>query len=190
MRVKDVMTTDVAVVFPGTPLKDAAALLLDRRISGVPVVDAAGDVLGVLSETDLLAPHGHVAGEAMTTPALTIPPNRPLAVAAELMLAQGVNRLPVVEGGKLLGIVTRADLVRAFARSDAEIAREIRQEVLGAHMLLNEHAVGVEVEEGEVVLSGSLGRRTQAELLPTLVRRVAGVLGVRSSLTWTEDDTR
>lgn len=190
MRVRDVMTTDVAVVLPGTPLKDVAKLLLDRGISGVPVVDTAGGVLGVVSETELLAPEGHVAGEAMTAPAVTIAPNRPLAVAAETMLSKRVNRLPVVEDGQLVGIVARADLVRAFARSDGEIAREIREDVVGRHMLLDEHAVDVEVQAGEVVLTGSLGRRTQAELLPTLAGRVAGVIGVRTQLTWREDDTR
>jgi len=190
MRVRDVMTSDVTAVPPGESLKDVAKLMLERRVSGVPVVDAEGDVLGVVSETDLLSHHGHVAGEAMTSPAVTIAPARPLAVAADLMIERGVNRLPVVDAGKLVGILTRADLVRAFVRSDAEIAREIREDVLGNVMLLPENAVAVEVEDGDVALTGELGRRTQAELLPKLARRVAGVLEVRSRLTWGEDDTR
>lgn len=190
MRVSDVMTSDVAAVPPGESLKDVAKLMLERRISGVPVVDGEGDVLGVLSETDLLVPRGHVAGEAMTSPAVTIAPARPLTVAADLMLERSINRLPVVDAGKLVGILTRADLVRAFARSDAEIAREIREDVLGNYMLLAANAIAVDVENGDVELSGTLGRRTQAELLPKLVRKVAGVLDVRSRLTWGEDDTR
>lgn len=190
MRVRDAMTPDVAVVLVGESLKDVAKLMVERRISGVPVVDAEGDVLGVVSETDLLAPTCHVAGEAMTSPAVTIAPARPLAVAADLMIERGINRLPVVDAGKLVGILTRADLVRAFARPDAEIAREIREDVLGRHMLLAEKAIAVEVENGDVELSGMLGRRTQAELLPKLARKVAGVFDVRSRLTWGEDDTR
>ena len=190
MRVRDVMTPDVAVVPVGESLKDVARLLVEQKISGVPVVDAEGDVLGVVSETDLLAPFGHVAGEAMTSPAVTIAPARPLAVAADLMVERGINRLPVVDAGKLVGILTRADLVRAFARSDAEIAHEIREDVLGNHMLLPANAIAVDVENGDVELSGALSRRTQAELLPRLVRQVAGVLDVRSRLTWGEDDTR
>jgi osmotically-inducible protein OsmY len=106
------------------------------------------------------------------------------------MLERGVNRLPVVVGDRLVGILTRADLVRAFARADSEIAREIREDVVGEHMLLDEHAVEVDVEAGEVLLSGSLGRRSQAELLPRLTSRVPGVVGVHSRLTWREDDTR
>ena len=213
MKVRDVMTTEVVIVEPGESLKEVARLMVERRISGVPVVDGEGRVLGVVSEGDLLVKErgarrirggplawlvdpvevgdrirlgARVAGEAMTSPALTIAPSRPLSAAAEMMLAQRVNRLPVLQDGRLVGIVTRADLVRAFARSDAAIAREIREDVLGTHMLLDEHAV----EEGEVHLSGELGRRTQAELLPALAGRVPGVVGVASRVTWREDDTQ
>ncbi|HZC29899.1 MAG TPA: CBS domain-containing protein, partial [Gaiellaceae bacterium] len=158
MRVQDVMTKDVAAVLPGTPLKEVAQLLVDRKVSGVPVVDGDGCVLGVVSETDLLvkergAPRrrggplawlvdpieigqrlkleARVAGEAMSAPAVTISPLRSLAAAAESMLDNRVNRLPVVRDGKLVGIVTRADLVQAFARSDAELVQEIREDVVG-----------------------------------------------------------
>jgi CBS domain-containing protein len=217
MKVRDVMTTEVATVEPGTSLKEAARLMVERRISGVPVVDGEGRVLGVLSEGDLLVKErgarrarggplawlvdpvdvgdrmkleARVAGEAMTSPALTITPSRALSAAADVMLAHRINRLPVLQDGKLVGIVTRADLVRAFARSDASIAREIREDVLGTHMLLDEHAVDVEVEDGEVQLSGVLGRRTQAELLPALAGKVPGVVAVASHVTWREDDTQ
>lgn len=217
MNVRDVMTTDVVTVEPGASLKEVARLMVGRRISGVPVVDGEGRVLGVLSEGDLLVKErgarrtrggplawlvdpvdvgerikldARVAGEAMTSPAVMIAPSRPLSAAADLMLARRVNRLPVLQDGKLVGIVTRADLVRAFARSDAAIAREIREDVLGTHMLLDEHAVDVEVEGGEVHLSGVLGRRTQADLLPALARKVPGVVAVDSRVTWREDDAR
>jgi CBS domain-containing protein len=216
MNVRDVMTTDAATVTPGTSLKEVARILVDRGISGVPVVDAEGGVLGVVSETDLLAKEradpparggplawlvdpaevverrklaARLAGEVMSAPALTIAPQRSLATAAGWMLDHRVNRLPVVEHGKLVGIVTRADLVRAFARPDAEIAREIRGDVLGRQMLLDDRAVDVEVDAGEVVLRGVFGRRSQAQLMPRLVARVAGVVGVESKLTWREDDT-
>jgi CBS domain-containing protein len=105
------------------------------------------------------------------------------------MLDNRVNRLPVVSDGKLVGIVTRADLVRAFARTDAEVQQEIREDVLGRQMLLDDHAVDVEVDAGDVVLSGAMGRRTQVELMPRLVARVAGVVGIENKLSWREDDT-
>ena len=216
MRVDDVMTTDVATVTPGASLKAVARILVERGISGVPVVDADGDVLGVVSEADLLAKEraepptrggplawlvdpievierrklgARLAGEVMTSPAVTIAPYRNLATAAGIMLDNRVNRLPVVSDGRLVGIVTRADLVRAFARSDAEVLEEIRQDVLGRQMLLDDYAVGVEIDAGDVVLSGEMGRRSQVELMPRLVARVAGVVGIENKLTWREDDT-
>jgi CBS domain-containing protein len=79
------------------------------------------------SSGDLAKLRAHTAGEAMTAPALTIEPSQPVAEAARRMVDRGVNRLPVVEDGRLVGIVTRADLVRLFTRSDEEIARAIRR---------------------------------------------------------------
>ena len=124
---------------------------MDRRISGLPVVDHDGTLMGMISEGDILfrergvvensgGPLGwlisprlfedaqklgaRVVGEAMTAPVITIGPDRPVMAAAALMIDRGVNRLPVVDhDGRLVGIVTRADLVRAFVRSDAELAR-------------------------------------------------------------------
>jgi CBS domain-containing protein len=216
MRVEEVMTTEVATVTPGTSLKDVAQILVEHDISGVPVVDTDGGVLGVVSEADLLAKEraeprarggplawlvdpieiverrklgARVAGEVMTSPAVTITPHRNLATAAGVMLDNRVNRLPVVHDGTLVGIVTRADLVRAFARTDAEVLTEIREDVLGRQMLLDDHAVDVEVNAGDVVLNGVMGRRSQVELIPRLVARVAGVVAIENKLTWREDDT-
>ncbi len=217
MKVKDVMTAEVMTVQPGTSLKEVARLLVESRISGLPVVDADGRVLGVISEADVLMKEAgagrsrggplawlldpldvverlkldaRVAGEAMTSPPVTIESTRPVAVAAELMIEQGINRLPVLDQGKLVGIVTRADLVRAFARTDAEIAREIHEDVIGRSMWLARDTVQVQVDEGEVILQGTLDRRSDAELLPALAGKVPGVVGVRSELSWTEDDSR
>ncbi|HUH15626.1 MAG TPA: CBS domain-containing protein, partial [Gaiellaceae bacterium] len=123
MKVKELMRTDVKTVTPGTPLKEVAALLAAERISGVPVCDERGGVLGVVSEGDILFKergprerHGgplawvidtgvyaeavkaaaRTAGEAMTAPAVTIGPERSVTEAARLMLDREVNRLPVV----------------------------------------------------------------------------------------------
>jgi CBS domain-containing protein len=215
MKVKDVMTTDVRTVAPGMSLKEAAQVMVEHRISGVPVVDHDGGVLGVLSEGDLLFKErtpeerpaallawlfdplqldesrkhaAHLVGEAMTAPAVTIGPERPLATAASLMLDRGVNRLPVVgRTGRLVGIVTRADLVRAFSRGDADVARDIREEVIRGQMWLERDDVEVEVEAGEVSLRGTVQRRDEAEALPRLVARVPGVVGVTSEVTWREE---
>ncbi len=214
MRIEHLMTTPVATVSPETSLKEVASILAARGISGLPVCDAGGRVVGVVSEADILrkeegiAPaHGSLfdrligrsdeyvekmaartAGEAMTAPAITIDAGRPVAEAARLMTERGVNRLPVTSGGELVGIVTRADLVRAFNRSDAEIEREIREDVLLHTLWIAPANLRIEVEDGEVTLTGTLETRTEAELAVAYVRRVPGVVDVHADLGWQEDD--
>lgn len=218
MRIRDLMTRDVLTIGPEAPIRDVAKILVEHRISGLPVCDIEGHVLGVVSEGDILykehdprdgqaggalgwivdgAPNfaGYVkakaltAEKAMTAPAITIAPEATVAEAARLMSEHGVNRLPVVEDGKLAGIVTRADLVRAFTRGDAELEDEIRAEVLGRTLWVEEGRVVVEVARGAVTLSGRLDRRSDAELLERLVARVPGVISVASSVAWKVDDT-
>jgi CBS domain-containing protein len=207
MKVRDVMTIDLVTVTPEVPLKEAASLMLEHRVSGLPVVD--GDrVVGVLSETDVLyketkAPpreglvdwvlhygddppaaklHARTAGEAMTSPAVTVPPNRSVADAASMLLELGIDRLPVVDAGELVGLVTRSDLVRAFTRSDAAIVDEIRDEVLLRTLWAAPHSILVTVEDGEVVLEGHVDSVTMAEMIEAFARRVPGVVSVESRL--------
>lgn len=216
MRVEDVMTKVVRTVEPGTRLKDVALVLSELGISGVPVVQN-GKVAGVVSEADILVKergsnpglgglvgllfdetadigrklHARTAGEAMSSPAITIGPNRPVSEAAGLMIDRMVNRLPVVaDDGALLGIVTRADLVRAFVRSDEEIAREIREDVVLRTLWIEPEAVNVQVDGGEVVLGGHVESEDDAELVVQLTRRVPGVVSVVSRVTWDPDGKR
>ena len=212
MKIKDVMTTNVLTVPTGMTLKETAQLLGDRGISGLPVVDDDGTVVGVVSEADILYKErgperrrgsmlgwlfnpatleseakldARTAGEAMSAPPVTIGPNRPIGEAASLMLDESVNRLPVVDdSGSLLGIVTRADLVRAFTRSDAEIETEIRKELIGRTFWLEPDNLDITVTKGEVALAGEVDTKSDAELLPRLIERVPGVVSVESHLTW------
>ncbi len=214
MRVEDVMTTDVATVTPETPLKEAARMLVGRRISGFPVVHD-GVVVGVVSEADFVElergdfdaqRHGifrsrdrqrdvqracaRTVGEVMSSPPVTVRPIWTVAGAAALMLDKGVNRLPVTRAaGELIGILTRADVVRAFARTDEAIRREVR-EAMTFHqgLMLDDAPVGVEVHDGVAALTGAVGLRSQAERLPKVVADVPGVVAVESELTWSEDD--
>jgi CBS domain-containing protein len=214
MRVEDVMTREVRTVDPATSLKDVARVLTEDGISGVPVVDGER-VVGVVSEADILVkerainPSRHglsgllfsegvdvgeklralTAGEAMTSPAVTITPARPVSEAAGRMIDEQVNRLPVVtDDGVLVGIVTRADLVRAFVRSDAEIAAEIREDVVLRALWIVPEQVTVAVEDGAVELSGHVGTRADAELASALTRRVPGVVSVTSNVTWDSEE--
>lgn len=213
MKVRDVMTQDVATVGPDASLKEVASILVERRISGLPVVDRAGSVLGVVSEGDIVQKEAIVpsrrggllrwldvesgeiraklaartAGEAMTSPAVTIEADRPLAEAASLMVKEGVKRLPVVAGGQLAGIVSRADLVRAFLRSDEDIAHEIREEVALGTFAIPPESLHVEVTNGEVALGGEVDTPDVAALLAAFAKRVPGVVSVRSHLTSRSD---
>ena len=106
------------------------------------------------------------------------------------MTDRGIKRLPVVDAdGVLLGIVTRTDLVRAFARTDPEIERDLRDTVLRM-LWIEEPGLQLSVERGEVRLSGKIRRRTDAELLEAFAARVPGVVAVHSTLRWAWDDTK
>jgi predicted transcriptional regulator len=188
VKVKDLMTQDVVSVAPATTLKEVARLLVQHRISGVPVCDREHNVLGVVSESDILGEGGPTAADAMTSPAIVTTPLRTVAEVARLMVSRDVNRLPVVRGDKLVGILTRADLVRAFSRPDEDIAREIREQVIDETLWLASDEVQVDVNDGEVVLRGKLHARSDANLLALFVARVPGVVSVKTELSWETDD--
>jgi CBS domain-containing protein len=219
MTVRDVMTRSVVSVRPGTPLKEVAQLLIDHRISGLPVVDDDGAVLGIVSEADFLVkeqgaeavrhrPLARIlgesresrsqlakigaltAGEAMTAPAVTVSSGRRIAEAAAVMTARGLNRLPVVDDGRLVGIVTRADLVRAYVTSDDELARTIRDDVLRRIMWLDPALFTVIVTDGAASISGRVERRSTAEMIERAVSMVPGIMNVHADVTWAMDDSR
>ena len=219
MKVRDVMTHSVLSVRREAPLKEVALVLVDHRISGVPVVDVDGAVLGVVSEADLLMKEqgadavrhrplarflgesresrtqlaklaAVTAGEAMTAPAVTIESGRRISEAAALMIARRVNRLPVVDDGRLVGIVTRADLVRAYVRSDDELARTIRDDVLLRILWLDPSMFTVVVTDGVASISGRVERRSTAEMVEQAVSMVPGIMDVHADVTWGLDDSR
>jgi CBS domain-containing protein len=214
LEVDDVMTRRVVTVQVGTPFKDVARVLADRRVSAVPVLDGDGRLVGIVSEADLLrkeqyqeesAPArrrvgrreralrakamGDSAGGVMTTPAITIGPDATVVEAAKVMIDRNVKRLPVVDADRcLVGIVSRADLLWVFLRPDDEIAEEIRHEVL-ARVLLQEPTYTVAVTDGIVRLSGKLDRRSSVEIAERLVRAVDGVVDVVNGLSYRVDDS-
>lgn len=208
MKVSDAMTADVATVSGETPLKEVARLLVDRRISGVPVVDERGKLVGVVSEADFVAkeagtepgsrhwlrwllgggPEHHrrtvlearTAGEAMTSPAITTEPGRPLSEAAQRMDEHQINRLPVIEEGRLVGIVTRADVVRAYARTDEDLRG------MAAAALRAVDGVRVDdVRDGVVVLSGTAPSKGVAVAVRQVIQHIDGVVAVDDrQLSW------
>jgi CBS domain-containing protein len=215
MLVRDVMTEKVFTVSADTPLKVVATRMLEFGVTGMPVVEG-DEVLGVISETDILfkeraAPDrkglvdwlvhyaedpplakldARTAGDAMTTPAVTIPSGRSVEDAAARMLDLRIDRLPVVDGGHLVGIVTRTDLVRAFTRSDTVIEQEIREEGLLKRFWMGPSTVTVTVDQGNVVLDGRVDTEALAESLVNFAHRTPGVVSVESNLTWPKRRTR
>jgi CBS domain-containing protein len=219
ITVENVMTTELTAIQRETTLKHVARILVQRGISGLPVDDAEGHVVGVVSEADLLIKeqgqealthrrgarirgeskrtrtglakvHATTAGEAMTSPAITIGPEASLPAAAAIMVDRAINRLPVVKDGALVGIVSRADLVRAYVRSDDQIAEYIRYDLLLRHLLVNPLLFDLTVKDGVVTIKGQADTRSIAEMIERLVATVPGVIAVDANVTWAYDDGR
>ena len=210
MRVQDVMTKDVRTIAPEASLKDAARQLVEHGISGMPVCTGKW-IVGVISEGDILYKErgrpesrgglralfldgasersvrksaARTVRDAMTAPAVTITAISQAAAAARSMVEHGVNRLPVIDwDGNLVGIVTRADLVRAFIRSDEQIAAEIREDVLHRVLWIEPGRIEIAVRDGDVVLDGELETSADVAVLERLVEKVPGVVSVRSNVT-------
>ncbi|MGZ9160946.1 MAG: CBS domain-containing protein [Candidatus Limnocylindrales bacterium] len=211
MKVREVMTSEVCQVKPETPLREVAQLLVERQVSGVPVVDDAGRVLGVVSEGDFLAReagesarpsaplwwtwaagpdkkaiermHATTAGTAMTAPAVTVGADRPLSEAAMIMARRQINRLPVVEDGRLVGIISRADIVRAFARTDEELLTIVRDSLRAVDGLRV-----VSVTDGVAVLAGTLAGEPLARTVQHVTESVEGIVAVDvSGVSWDPD---
>jgi CBS domain-containing protein len=214
-RVEDVMTTDVVAVTEDTPYREIVDTLTERRVSAVPVVDEFNQVTGVVSEADLLhkiemagngerrvftgrrrraaqaKATGAAARDLMSTPAITVRPGTPVAAAAKLMDDERVKRLPVTdESGRLLGIVSRADLLKVYLRPDDDIEREVVEDVLHRTLWVDPEAVRAQVSNGVVTLSGRADRRSTAELAVKLTRAVGGVVDVVDRLGFEYDDRR
>jgi CBS-domain-containing membrane protein len=209
------MTTTVATVDERTPFKQIVRLLSERRVSALPVLDAAKRVVGVVSEADLLrkeefpeGPGGRVfesrhqrvarakaagdtAAELMTAPAVTVGADATVAEAAKLLARHGVKRLLVVdEAGRLLGIASRVDLLKVFLRSDEDIRREVRDEVFQRVLWIDPDDVAVEVSDGLVTLEGVLERRSLIPIAVRLVHGVDGVVDVVDRLTYEANDAQ
>jgi CBS domain-containing protein len=212
--VKDLMTTQVVTVEPATPFKEIVARLAEHRVSALPVVDDHGLVLGVVSEADLLLKEefpepdhdiplfwtkrrrlerdkaaATTARDLMSIAVVSVSPDATVAEAARSMHRAGVKRLPVVaEGGRLVGIVSRGDLLRVFDRPDQDIRREIVDEVIVGEFMMDPNRFFIHVNDGAVVLQGQVERRSILPFLVRAVRGVEGVVRVEDRLAYDLDD--
>ncbi|MBP0449285.1 CBS domain-containing protein [Kitasatospora sp. RG8] len=203
--VESVMTSPAVLVAPETGFREIVALLAEYDITGVPVVDEDGRPLGIVSEADLLltlaaqedpgsllpapelprsGPGGAVtAADLMTGPAVCTTPGTSVVAAARMMSRHAVKRLPVLDAeGRVSGMVSRGDLLRVFLREDRVIRREIVEEVLGRVEGVSPAEVGVEVDQGRVVLSGTVPEPYLVPIVLNLCRSVDGVVSVTDRL--------
>jgi len=228
MKAAEVMTREPMSVTPQTPIVEAARLMLQHRISGLPVTDSDGAVVGVVTEGDLLRraetgterqrsswlaflagpgrlagdyvdAHARKVGEVMTSDVAVVAPSHDLAVVVGLMEKRRIKRLPVVEKGKLVGIVSRADLVRALvhrltrdakahtheAVPDATI-RERIIDIVDKEPWGPRFSIEVAVKDGIVDLHGSVTDDRERMALVVAAEGVVGVNAVRDHLVWVE----
>ena len=210
-QVSDVMTREVVTASEDALIGEIVDKMVAHRISGLPVLADGDRVIGVVSEADLLARvaatppaggrrllRGRRAAKAaatsaqqlMSSPALTIGPHEPLSAAARKMQLRKVKRLLVTgDAGQLLGIISRADLLRLYARSDAAIRHDVVDQVLQRTLWIDTRQVQVDVHAGVVTLSGAVGRRTTAAIAVRLAADLPGVVTVRDEIRYEFDDS-
>lgn len=196
--VAEVMTREVVTVGPTESFKTCADLMRIHGISGVPVVVAGNQVAGIISEADLMRPianlpdvpgqtgtpirTGITAAEIMTREVVTIAPDASVAAAARLMFEHRVKRLPVVDASNhLVGVVSRADVLRIFLRSDESIRKEVHG-LLNELPLLGRGRVQVTVRDGIVRLHGEVESGSLTALLLRLIAAVPGAVGIENHM--------
>jgi CBS-domain-containing membrane protein len=212
--VEEVMTRTVVVVTRTTPFKEIVRTMHEHRVSAVPVVDDAAVPIGIVSERDLLLKEelpeatgsflhprrfrrdmakaeGLRAADLMTTPVVTIGPAATIAAAARIMHRRGIKRLPVVDAsGRIVGIVSRVDLLQVFLRSDHDIRIDVENELRTSPEWIDFERVTVTVKDGVVRVQGMVEQRSQVATVVGLAERVDGVVGVNDRLSYEVDDLR
>ncbi len=225
MKAADIMTTDVVTIGKEASVPEAIQLMLDHHISGLPVVDRQNRLIGIVTEGDFLRraeldterqrprwleyvlsdaalvgdyvkSHARVVEAVMTEDVVTVAENASLAEVVNLMERLRVKRLPVIRAGKLAGIVSRVDVMRALSAiirrpdeephpDDAELKRRVLAELERHHWFQSLHT-GIEVQGGVVTLRGFITSDVQRKYLHVLTESVPGVVGVKDALTWLE----
>jgi CBS domain-containing protein len=205
--VRDVMNARVIALKRTADFKEIISVMRQHRVSACPVVNDAGQVIGLVSEADLLFKEADpgtqcgsirlrwklseeskvnavTAGHLMTSPAVTIHPDAAVAVAARVMQDRRLKRLPVVtDDGTLIGIVSRADVLSVYERPDADILDEVRTAIMAGEFGLNPASFTVTVTSGIVTITGMLRDPDTALELVARVRHAEGVVAVRDRLT-------
>jgi len=217
MHARELMSTPVVTVSPETNLKEVAECMVAHRVSGVPVVDHFGRLVGIISETDLVSKleseekrpglaglldhlaqpvgedrklHARTAAELMTSAVVTAPPDASVRELIHLMTGQGVNRIPIVESSRVIGIVTRADILRTLVRPDAAITEDVRWRLLH-DLWIDPTPLTIDTRDGIVSIAGEAPTRSEAELVKSWAAATEGVVDVDTrGLRYRNDDRR
>jgi CBS domain-containing protein len=220
MRAKDVMTRDVHMIAPDADVRAAARIMAEAGVSALPVVDARQSLVGIVSEGDLLrraelrttprrswwleiffAPetlaqdyiksHAPKVRDVMSSPVISVTEETPLAALAALLSRHGIKRVPVLRDGTVVGVVSRADLVKALARQSGESAAEVSDGAIRNTFLQRYKAqpwtpagggVGFSVSGGVVSLTGIVAAKEQREALTVMAQTIPGVVKVENEI--------
>lgn len=201
MRARELMSTPVVTVRAEATLKEVVKVMAAHRISGIPVVDRLDRLVGIISESDFLkkmedAERGHgfpdrlaraagadqrvgarTASELMTPLVITAGPEATVRELTHLMMAHYVNRIPILESGRLVGIVARADILRTLTRHDTAITEEVRWR-LGHELWIDTDGLEITTADGVVTIAGTVDTRTDAELAARWTAATEGVVAV------------
>ena len=217
MKIGEIMTRDVITVSPQTPIREAARLMADHAISGLPVVDGQGQLVGVLSEGDLILRQkarprvpwwraffqdgeqlareyqkaaGTTVAEVMTKSAISVSPDLPIEAAALILDQRRIRRVPVVAAGRVVGIVSRGDLVKVLARapsrvekpaSDHQLVSEMRAR-LASEPWVSNRGIVVDADHGVLLIWGLVATEAEKSAIETMARSLPGAKDVRSQL--------
>ena len=220
MRVRDVMTTPAITVSPETPFPELVDRLLSHGVSGLPVVDTSGVMVGIVTEADLvpkeaygghkrrliqvladlvaggetrwaIKARGRTAAHVMTRDVTTVGPDVQIRVAARRLVEAGVKRMPVVdETGHVLGVVSRRDMLQILHRSDEEIRHGIEAALVDPRRAPEHLDVEVAVEDGVVTLTGTALFPQDVAVLTSMIWRIPGVVDVSNHVQSREPDPK
>ena len=219
MKIREIMTTEVVSVTPDTPFKEVIDSLVRAEVSSLPVIDASGKLVGLVTEADVISKEayggrrrralallsdvlsgrdhrwvtkaaGSLAADVMTKNVIVCSPEEDVRSVARRMLERGVKRMPVIESGALAGIISRHDILAILDRPDEVIVTDVERALANDPNRPDDHHVRFSVDDGIVTLNGDVRYGWDEPIVISIVRSVPGVIDVISHLHHRERNPR